>query len=73
MHRFDQIEPSARLWFGRGLFIYALGNLLLFTGIGFAVASFFQFALSEDWKVCVVARACLAHHDDRIRTCETSC
>jgi hypothetical protein len=50
MERFDQVEPSARLWFGRGLFIYALGYLVLFTGIGFAVASIFEFGLSEDWK-----------------------
>jgi hypothetical protein len=46
----QQIEPSARLWFGKGLFVYSLAYLLAFAGIGFAVASIFEFGTNDSWK-----------------------
>lgn len=45
-----QLEPSARLWFGKGLFVYALAYLLAFAGIGFAVASVFEWGTNDNWK-----------------------
>lgn len=47
MDHVRRLESTAELFFGKGLFIYVFGWLVAFAGVGFAVASLFEWGVGD--------------------------